>query len=127
MRKTVFLCLLALAAIRADARELHWRELAVRARLQDDGALRIEERQTMVFTGDWNGGERIFRVEPHQRLTIHGMKRGELRMEEGSLDTVDRYAMTDEHTLRWRSREPSAPQFENTELVYTIDYSLANI
>ncbi|MEA2463842.1 MAG: hypothetical protein QOJ98_1589, partial [Acidobacteriota bacterium] len=127
MHKILFVWLLAFAAIGAEARELYWRELAVRAQLQDDGTLRVEERQAMVFTGDWNGGERIFRVEPHQRLTIHGMKRGEVPMEEGSLDTVDRYAMSDEHTLRWRSREPISPQFDKTELVYTIDYSLQNV
>ena len=45
----------------AFARELHWSAMDVRARLDDSGTLHVVERQAMVFTGDWNGGERIFR------------------------------------------------------------------
>jgi hypothetical protein len=132
MRKTVVAWVLALVAFGVEGRELYWRELAVRAELQDDGELRVVERHAMVFTGDWNGGERRFRVEPHQRLAVYGVRRGERALEEGTvedgaLNIVDRYAMFDDETLRWRSRDPGSPVYDRTELVYTIEYSLENI
>ncbi len=46
----------------ANAKELRWRALEVEARLESDGTLAISEVQRMVFTGDWNGGERKFRL-----------------------------------------------------------------
>ena len=57
--RTVATALLLLAllpgAVLAQQKELHWSELAVRARLDSTGVLHVEERQAMVFTGDWNG------------------------------------------------------------------------
>jgi hypothetical protein len=47
----------------------------VNARLADDGTLRVRETQTIVFTGDWNGGERRFDVRPRQRFAFAGMQR----------------------------------------------------
>src|SRR5262249_50941943 len=44
----------------AAQRELHWDALDVEAHLDADGVLDVIERHTMVFTGDWNGGERVF-------------------------------------------------------------------
>ena len=73
MRRALFLCIVLLASLHLHARDLHWRELTVRAELENDGTLRVSERHVMVFNGDWNGGERSFRVEPHQILTVHGM------------------------------------------------------
>src|ERR1019366_9664228 len=49
-------------------KSLHWRALDVKARLDADGSLHVVERHAMVFTGDWNGGERSFRLFPGQRL-----------------------------------------------------------
>ena len=42
---------LSVAAAPAAARELHWRSVDVRARLEPDGALEVVETQAMVFTG----------------------------------------------------------------------------
>ncbi|HEY6147198.1 MAG TPA: hypothetical protein VIZ69_05850, partial [Thermoanaerobaculia bacterium] len=56
-----------------EPKELHWRALDVRARLDESGRLRVIERQAMVFTGDWNGGERIFRLERGQKLELEGL------------------------------------------------------
>src|SRR5690349_1701064 len=115
MRHALFVCLVLLGSLRAEARDLHWRELAVRAELQNDGTLRITERQAMVFNGDWNGGERIFRVERHQALTVHGMTRIDADgtahdLVNGDLGTVDHYFL-DGNLLRWRSRAPNDPEF----------------
>jgi len=46
--------------------QLHWDALEVEVRLDAGGVLDVAERHTRVFTGDWNGGERVFNVRPRQ-------------------------------------------------------------
>src|SRR6185503_12533011 len=46
---------------------------------------------------------------------------------EGELGTVDHYQRVEGNKLRWRSRMPNDPEFNATEIVYVIDYSLAGI
>jgi len=114
-------------------RALHWREIAVEATLRNDGRLRVQERQTIVFTGDWNGGERRFNLRARQRLQFIRIRRMEtatgavLPMLDGDLSRVDGYAFTDPATLRWRSRLPSDPPFSATEITYVLEYSLDNV
>ena len=132
MRHGLFVIIVFLFTGATDARELFWRELAVVGRLENEGDLRVSERHVMVFTGDWNGGERLFRVEPHQTLTIHGVSRTDSAgvthpLRQGNLDTVDHYELLDGRRLRWRARDPGSPEFDNAELVYTIDYTLGRI
>jgi uncharacterized membrane protein YgcG len=125
--------LLAFAAAGvARARELSWPAIDVRARLDADGALHVVERQTMRFTGDWNGGERVFRVEPGHDLRFESITRiaedGSTHpLVRGDLSEVDQYAWKDARTLRWRSRRPSDPTFDNTELVYELAYTYSGI
>ncbi len=124
--------LLAPAVLLAE-KSLHWRGMDVRARLDADGRLHVTERQAMVFTGDWNGGERVFRLNPGQSLMLEGMWRvdpetGERRpLSKGDLSEVDRYGWKDSRTLRWRSRRPSDPPFAGTEIDYEIAYTLSGI
>ena len=123
---------LSVAAPAAQARELHWRELAVDARLDADGRLHVVERQEMVFTGDWNGGERFFDVRLGQDLDLHRVTRidadgTETEVLEGSLDDVDRYDWADNRTLRWRSRRPEDPPFHDTTITYVLEYTLSGI
>ena len=114
-------------------KSLYWKSLDVKARLDAQAVLHVAEKQTMVFTGDWNGGERKFRVFPGQGLRVLGVSRwdaatGQMRpLAQGDLSQVDHYAMTDATTLRWRSRAPSDPEFDKTEIVYQIDYELSRI
>lgn len=114
----------------AWAKELHWRALEVEARLESDGTLAISEIQRMVFTGEWNGGERKFRLGSGQRLTLDRLVRLEpggsagKELVRGSLDEVDRYDWAAGETLRWRSRRPSDPPFDSTELDYRLDYRI---
>lgn len=116
-------------------KELHWKSLDVAARLDADGKLHVVERHTMVFTGDWNGGERSFRVEPGQTLTFEKMQRldaagpsaGARPMVRGDLGLVDHYDLVNSTTLRWRARLPSDPPFDQTELVYEISYTLGGL
>jgi uncharacterized membrane protein YgcG len=122
---------LALATPRpAWAREMHWKSLAVTARLDADGALHIRERHHVVMTGEWNGGERVFLIKRGQDLQLEAMRRvdpgtGAVHaMREGSLGEVDEYGWTSGHTLRWRSRLPGDAYFDDTDLVHEIDYTL---
>ena len=114
-------------------KSLHWRSVDVKARLDASGVLHVVERQAMVFTGDWNGGERKFRISPGQTFAFEGLRRvdpstGATReMERGDLSQVDRYSFTDATTLRWRSRLPSDPEFSNTEIGYELDYRLSGV
>jgi hypothetical protein len=135
VRRLLLAGALAAAALRAlepaagsDARELHWKSVAVKARLDADGVLHIRERQHMVMTGDWNGGERAFRLVGSQRLELTGVTRidpstgASRKLAKGDLGVVDRYAWLDRRTLRWRSRTPADPPFRATEIVYELAY-----
>jgi len=122
--------LLAARSLSAQ-RDLHWRELLVQARLEADGTLVVREDHSMVFTGDWNGGERTFRVGLGQRLTVDRVARRDgsgawVPMTKGSLSVVDRWGWKG-RSLRWRSRLQSDPPFEATEIGYRLDYRLTGI
>ncbi len=119
-------------ALFAQERELHWRALEVDARLDSAGTLHVRERHTMVFTGDWNGGERTFNTRLGQRLSLVRMMRVDAAgvehpMVKGDVKGVDHYDWASRGVLRWRSRTPTDPPFDSTTLVYVIDYTLANI
>lgn len=118
---------------RAQARTLHWRAVDVEASLDRDGRLHVRERQSMVFNGDWNGGERRFDVKLGQQfqfgrlLLVDSASGAERELRQGDLDDVDSYGWTENRTLRWRSRAVNDPLFENTELTYVLVYSYSNI
>jgi hypothetical protein len=124
---------LAFATTAGAARSLHWNELSVRARLDADGVLHVEEKQAIVFDGDWNGGERRFRLGTGQELTFEGMDRVDAETGErvpltaGSTGFLDHYEWHDARTLRWRSREMDAPPFRNQEIVYVLRYRLSGV
>ncbi|MEX0893116.1 MAG: hypothetical protein WEB88_13190 [Gemmatimonadota bacterium] len=120
------------AAQGADERTLHWDEIRVAAHLDADGTLRVREYQEPVFWGDWNGGERTFRVRFGQTLRVNAMARLDpvtgdtLPMRRGSLDRVHEWAMLDGNTLRWRVRAPSDPPLQAELRPYEIQYTLAH-
>ena len=119
--------------VRAQARELHWKSLDVQARLDADGVLHVRERQHLVMTGDWNGGERVFRLAGPQALKLERVTREDAatgavhELREGELARVDEYRWSDGRTLRWRSRMPSDPPFQGTSLVYVLEYTLTAV
>lgn len=126
------LSVLLLAMPAMAQKSLYWKEIDVRARLDDRGTIHVSERQTFVFNGDWNGGERVFRLEKGQTFDFRGMSRVDdsgqvIPMQHGSLAEVDHYDFTDSKTLRWRARLPSDPPFANEVITYVLEYSLANI
>ena len=100
----------ALLAQASYARTLHWSALDVAAALDADGRLHVNERHAMVFDGDWNGGERRFRLLGSQRLEGIRVRRidaatgAAVPLQPGDLDAVDHFAFADRTTLRWRSR-----------------------
>lgn len=128
----VALCVLGLADDAHAQRSLHWDSIDVEARLDADGRLHVTETQTVVFSGDWNGGERRFNIRPRQRFEFSSLYRSEgdgwkALVRDSSLDDVDDYAFTDDTTLRWRSRLPNDPPFTNTAIKYVLQYELSNI
>ena len=137
MRTLLLLGTAALIAARpfpaaSQTRELTWPLVSVSARLDADGRLHVVERQIMRFTGDWNGGQRIFANRRGDEFTFERISRvnadGTLRpLERGDLDRVDGYDWTDGNTLRWRSRLPSDPPFDGTELTYQLEFSYGSI
>jgi uncharacterized membrane protein YgcG len=132
--RAVLLAVLLIAALPLAAQEksLRWSEVAVRARLDAQGTLHVAERQAMVFTGDWNGGYRSFRLGVGQKVHLERLVRIEPTGEEiplvaGDTDEVDHFAWIDAKTLRWRSRRPSDPPFESATLVYELGYTLTGV
>jgi uncharacterized membrane protein YgcG len=115
------------------ARTLHWSALDVAATLDSDGRLHVIERHAMVFDGDWNGGERRFRLRPSQSLRFVAARRIDAAtgtaqpLRRGSLEQVDEVRLTGGNTLRWRSRLPTDPPFVTQTLVYEIEYVLSNV
>ena len=114
-------------------KSLYWRDVTVNARLDADGKLHIEERQAMVFTGDWNGGERNFRKFLGQQLELERITRvdpgtgEEHELSRGDLSEVDQYKWYDSNTIRWRSHLPDDPPFNNTGITYVLYYTMSNI
>ena len=110
---TLTLAHAAFPVLRAQDRELHWRSLSSDARLDSTGRLHVRERQTIVFTGDWNGGERRFNVRLGQDFDFERMLRVdpatgvEHALREGDLSEVDQFSWAANRTLRWRSRLPT--------------------
>lgn len=129
--RALLLLLLIAASPLAAQRSLHWREVRIDATLATGGALRVRETQTIVFTGDWNGGERRFDVRPRQRFEFGSMQRldsaGTHVMRAGDLSAIDGFDFTDPRTLRWRSRLPSDPPFNETAITYVLEYSYSSI
>ncbi len=128
----VALCVVALPAGALAQRALHWDSVDVAAHLDAEGRLLVTETQTMVFNGDWNGGERRFNIRPRQKLQLINLDRAEgdgwkPMVRDSSLDDVDDYAFTDDTTLRWRSRLPADAPFANTRMTYVLLYQLSNI
>jgi len=119
---------------RGEDKSLYWQAIDVTARLDADGRIHVAERQEIVFNGDWNGGERTFRIRGGQQLDFQRLTRidpetGIAReLARGNLDEVDHYDWSgDGTTLRWRSRLPTDPPFGNTTQIYVLEYTLSNI
>jgi len=104
----------------------------VAAHLDAERRLLVTETQTMVFNGDWNGGERRFNIRPRQQLRLESLDRaeGDTRIpmvRDSGLDDVDDYAFTDDTTLRWRSRLAADAPFANAIRTFVLRYQLSNI
>lgn len=127
MRRIV---LLLLAAVPIYGKSLHWRSIDVQARVDGGGNLHVVEQQQMVLDGDWNGGERTFNPRGRQRIEVHKLSRIEdgraIDLVGGDVESVDHYEFSNGRVLRWRSRLPSDPPFENQLLTYRIEYTYKN-
>lgn len=137
MKSTLLFACLLIAALPGSggaqgARSLFWDRMDVHARLDAEGRLHVKERQAIVFDGAWNGGERRFDIRRGQRLELHGITRIDAdgaarRLTRGDLAAVDHYDWANGSTVRWRSRLPDDPPFQNTEIIYELDYTLTGV
>ncbi len=55
--------LLGLPGAALAQRDLHWE------------SVEVADTQTLVFNGEWNGGERRFDIRPRQRLSLTSLSR----------------------------------------------------
>ncbi|HKB80173.1 MAG TPA: hypothetical protein VKH35_10685 [Thermoanaerobaculia bacterium] len=121
----------ALSVCPLFAKSLYWSSLGVSARLDAKGRLTVSERQSMVFDGDWNGGERSFNLRPGQQLDVVRISRVEkgqtIVLTRGDLSKVDHWDFSGPATVRWRSRRATDPPFHDQHINYQIDYLLSNI
>jgi len=131
MRRLLLVLALSLIASPAFAKSLYWRTFDVKARLDSDGRLHVREQQGIVFDGDWNGGERRFNIRPGQSLDLERVlcvENGQdMPMTRGDLSQVDHWDFVGDNVVRWRSRRPSDPPFQNREIDYAIEYVLSGI
>ncbi len=128
--------LLFAATVFAD--ELRWRSLDVKAKIDDDGTLHASETHTMIFDGEWSGGQRAIPLReapPEQRLTFDRVARVvsknkavDLTRVSGAPDRIDEYGVyNDGTTIRWRGRLADDPPFRGKRITYVIDYTLTNV
>ena len=124
------LLLLAAPGAALAQRTLRWENVAVAAHLDRNGQLQVDEVQTVVFTGDWNGGERTFTVRRGQFSfkSLSRFRDGGFRpmVADPKLDDVDDYSL-DGTRLRWRSRRASDPPFAGSSFRYQMRYALSGI
>ena len=116
----------------AQPKTLRWTRLAVAAHLDSDGRLHVQERQSIVFNGDWNGAERDFPVSLDHEFNLDRISRidesgGLIPLQKSdSLDGVDEFRLFGS-LLRWRSRLPDDPPFLNREITYVLAYKYGRI
>lgn len=132
MRNFLLAMLFVAAGASAQERSLHWDYYRVNAHIDAEGTARISETMRFVFDGPWNGGERIFTLQPGESVRLLGIARlasdgTAVPLRQGDLDEVDEYAFTAENTLRWRSRLPDDPPFAATPITYGIEYEISGI
>lgn len=132
MRRLACVLALFLFAPALFAKSIWWPNVDVNAWLDRDGVLHVTEQQTIHFDGDWNGGERVFDVRPSQDFVFERMYRigagGErIELTRGWLGDVDRYEEQPGHRVRWRSRLPSDPPFDQTDITYVLQFRYGRI
>ena len=98
--RAVAVLVLAAAPTAAQERSLYWESLDVSGRLDAEGRLHVAERQTYVFTGDWNGGERRFEVGRDEKLECCACP--------ASIPTAARRSRSSRATSTWWTSTPGS-------------------
>lgn len=136
MRTIVTILLAAtslLLMVDSQAKSLSWASLDVQARLENDGRLHVVEQHTILFDGDWNGGERRFRVESNQQLQLIALRSINMQthavtpLKPGNLSNIGEYKLFDGNVLRWRDRLPRDPPFSHATRITEIEYRLSGV
>ncbi len=130
----LFVAALCIAApAQSQLRSLHWRSIVIDATLDADGRLHARERQSIVFNGDWNGGERSFTIADGQEFhfeklsRVDGSSGAARQLRRGDLEQMDAWNFADDSTVRWRSRLPTDPPFNDSVLQYLLEYTYGGV
>jgi len=122
---------LGATALGAEDKSLSWSMLESDAFLDKEGNLHITETQTIVFHGDYNGGERRFpmqmRLESGPFVKFEGIERLDKEtwtpLQYGNLERNHHYEYDRWNGLvRWRARYPSDPPFRGESLQYRLKF-----
>lgn len=131
MKKRVLLLLcLFLFSLPASARTLYWERIDVEMHVNPDSTVDISEKQEYVFTGAWNGGYRDIRKKGIEGIKDIEVWEGARQYERGSLDDKYSFAVSESANnvnIKWRSRLPSEPEYENTHKTFTINYKVLGL
>lgn len=124
---------LPLNPLLAQTRYLDWDSIHVDAKISEDGKLEVSEIQAIRFTGDWNGGYRIFNTGWGQTIQFQSMERRKedgtwLPLRAGSTDFVDQYLFAPgTGEARWRARSWDDPPFENERIEYRLNLTYSGV
>lgn len=122
-----FFCL-STHSLLSQEKTLHWNSILVDATLKNNGNLVVSETQTIVFNGDWNGAYRKFDLGLGQKIQFQSLEilRTDGKWEtlsNNSIDSIDSYLWYPiESMVKWRSRNPFDPVFDQKVITYRLNY-----
>lgn len=127
-RLSIIILFLFTNSLLAQEKSLDWNSIQVDAILKNNGNLLVSETQTILFNGDWNGAYRQFELGLGQKIHFQSI---EILREDGkwetlsnnSVDNIDSYLWYPiESMVKWRSRNPFDPVFDQKVITYRLNY-----
>ncbi|MCG9875899.1 MAG: DUF2207 domain-containing protein [Leptospiraceae bacterium] len=124
----LFLSLFINSSIYSQSKTLDWNSIQVDATLKNNGNLKVSETQSILFNGDWNGAYRKFDLGLGQKIHFQSLEifRADGKWEtlsNNSIDNVDSYLWYPlESMVKWRSRNPFDPVFDQKVITYRLNY-----
>lgn len=127
-RLSIIILFLFTNSLLAQEKSLDWNSIQVDAILKNNGNLLVSETQTILFNGDWNGAYRQFELGLGQKIHFQSI---EILREDGkwetlsnnSVDNIDSYLWYPiESMVKWRSRNPFDPVFNQKVITYRLNY-----
>ena len=127
-RLSIIILFLFTNSLLAQEKSLDWNSIQVDAILKNNGNLLVSETQTILFNGDWNGAYRQFELGLGQKIHFQSIEilREDDKWEtlsNNSVDNIDSYLWYPiESMVKWRSRNPFDPVFDQKVITYRLNY-----